>query len=349
MHERFMLAALDQAQKGRGQCAPNPSVGAVAVRHGQIIAQAWHRGAGSAHAERLLLAELPENCDDITIYVTLEPCNHWGKTPPCVDALIERRVKSVVYGYTDPNVIVVDRDTPKLLRDHGIEVVHFPMKKLQDFYESYHHWTLTKKPWVTVKFAQTFDGKIAGEGGEPVLLSNSLCAEFTHIARLKTDIILTTNRTIEQDDPALTARLKGEVTKKPVAILDRSLTLSKKQPRIFESAQHCYVYHDATLQPAPRKNCTFRGINTCDNQLDLNAVFSDLAQLGFHDVWVEAGAQLCQALHLKEIVNRTHVYLVPKILGCAAISAYHNDNLFEKSRSLHWMPMGDNVIATIDF
>lgn len=97
MHEQFLLAALEQAKLGRGFCAPNPSVGAVAVQNGNIIAQAWHRGAGTPHAEQLLLSQIPPQTPGVTLYVTLEPCNHWGKTPPCVDAIINHGIEEVVF------------------------------------------------------------------------------------------------------------------------------------------------------------------------------------------------------------------------------------------------------------
>jgi diaminohydroxyphosphoribosylaminopyrimidine deaminase/5-amino-6-(5-phosphoribosylamino)uracil reductase len=185
MHEQFLLVALEQAWLGRGFCAPNPSVGAVAVQNGKIIAQAWHQSAGKPHAEQLVLSQLPTNQNDITLYVTLEPCNHWGKTPPCVDAIIQYGIKRVVYAYSDPNPVVAANKTPHLLEQHGIEVVHHPLPVINDFYHSYRHWSTTKRPFLTAKMAQTFDGKIAGPEGERVTLSNSLCSEFTHKYPLK--------------------------------------------------------------------------------------------------------------------------------------------------------------------
>src|SRR3990167_7926676 len=171
MHEQFMLAALQQAWLGRGACAPNPAVGAVAVQSGRIIAQAFHSGAGYPHAEVLLLETLPQPCKDVTVYVTLEPCNHWGRTPPCVDALIERGIACVVYAYRDPNPIVALENTPQRLLDNGIDVVHWPMALIDAFYASYTHWIQTGVPWVTVKMAQTLDGKIAGPHGVRIPLS----------------------------------------------------------------------------------------------------------------------------------------------------------------------------------
>lgn len=349
MHEQFMLAALEQAWLGRGACAPNPSVGAVAVQFGKIIAQSWHHGAGTAHAEILLIEQLPKNCSDVTIYVTLEPCNHWGKTPPCVDAIINSGIKSVVYAYADPNPVVSANNTPALLNQQGISVLHYPLPEIDHFYESYRHWTLTHKPWVTVKLAQTFDGKIAGKLGARTLLSNSLCFEFTHKNRLHSDIILSSARTINQDDPLFNVRLLSCQRDKPIAIIDSQLTLNK-QAKVRANSTHCHVYHaDECLQINLDANCSYHAIPTHAGQLDLNAVINHLGHLGYHDVWVEVGAKLFEALHKTGLVNRTYVYLVPKILGEASTNAYGGFNIFNHASKLTWLAMGDNMIAQFDW
>ena len=179
MHKEYLLSALEQAKLGRGICAPNPSVGAVAVCQDQILAKAWHPGAGQPHAEQVLLSRMPPLCQDVTLYVTLEPCNHWGRTPPCVDAIIAYGIKRVVYAYADPNPVVSTNNTPKILADHGIEVIHYPLAEIDAFYQSYTHWLATRKPWVTVKIAQSLDGHIAGPKGTRISISNSKCAQFT--------------------------------------------------------------------------------------------------------------------------------------------------------------------------
>lgn len=351
MHEHFMLAALEQAYHGRGLCAPNPSVGAVAVQQNKIIAQAWHRGAGTPHAERLLLAELPDNCQDITLYVTLEPCNHWGKTPPCVDAIIEHGIKRVVYAYADPNPVVANNNTPMILREKGIDVLHYPMSVVDAFYQSYQHWILTKRPWVTAKIAQTFDGKIAGKGGERLQLSNALCANFTHNQRMKSDIILTTSRTINLDNPLFTVRLPDIICSKPLAILDSELTLNP-QAKALSLATHCHVYHDKKLSSTQQfsvKNCTLHGVTSVNGYLDLQTILDDLGRRGYHDVWVEAGGELFSALHQAQLVNRTHIYLVPRLLGESGIVAYHDQTMFARQHTVQWQVMNDNIIATLDW
>ncbi len=350
MHKQFLLAALDEASLGRGFCAPNPSVGAVAVRHGEIIAQSWHRGAGSAHAEILLLEQMHKNCADVTLYVTLEPCNHWGRTPPCVDAIIKQGIKKVVYAYSDPNPLVSENNTPGLLREQGIAVLHYPLPEIDQFYQSYNHWITTHKPWVTVKIAQTFDGKIALAKGARAYLSNPLCEKFTHEQRLQSDIILTTARTVNQDDPRLNVRLRARALAKPVAIIDSQLTLNP-HARVLTEATHCHVYHDAKHPVDVRyMNCSFHPMPTdLGNRLALAAIINHLGSLGYHDVWVEAGGELFNALHKASLVNRTYIYLVPKILGETAIAAYRNADVLNRPCAVTWKAMGDNMIACFDW
>ena len=360
MHEQFLLAALNQARLGRGLCAPNPSVGAVAVLNGVIIAQSWHHGAGTPHAEALVLDKLPIDCSDITLYVTLEPCNHWGRTSPCVDAIIHRGIKHVVYGYTDPNPVVCANNTPVLLSQHNIIAQHYPLPEIDDFYQSYRYWTLTHKPWVTVKMAQTFDGNIAGPLGKRILLSNELCAQFTHQNRKNSDIILTTARTVHQDDPLFTVRLPGEVSGKPIAIIDAQLTL-KPDAKLFTHAKVCHIYYDSSGVHDPERvllrtnasqknnNSVFHPMLSQSGKLDLHAVIHHLGTLGYHDVWVEAGAGLFQALHQAGLVNRTYIYLVPKILGQCATKLYADKDIFNNVSKVTWLPMGDNVIAQFDW
>ncbi len=347
MHEQFLLAALDQAWFGRGLCAPNPSVGAVAVHKGQIIAQTWHRGAGTPHAEQLLLEQLPKNIPEITLYVTLEPCNHWGKTPPCVDAIIAYGIKKVVYAYRDPNPTIIVNNTPRLLSEHDVEVLHYPLPAIDDFYQSYRYWTLTKKPWVTVKMAQTMDGKIAGAQHERVYLSNASCAQFTHKNRLHSDVILTTAQTVNQDDPLLNARIPGMDVAKPVAIIDSRMTLNP-QAKLLATASQCHIYFDEHYpMPAVHPNRSYHAVPAIQGLLDLNAVIHHLGQLGYHDIWVEAGGTLFSALHLAGLVNKTYLYIVPTVLGDSAVSAYHHADLFKKACTVTWQAMGDNMIASL--
>lgn len=347
MHEQFLLAALEQAKLGRGLCAPNPSVGAVAVQNGKIIAQAWHRGAGTLHAEPLLLAQIPPKTPGISVYVTLEPCNHWGRTPPCVDALIAHDVDEVYFAYADPNPVVAQNDSSARLRAQGIKVAQIPVPEIEEFYTSYAYWTRTHKPRVTVKLAQTLDGKIGRSRGDRVLLSNPLCAEFTHKMRAVSDIILTSARTVQLDNPKLNVRLDDKVQAKPVAIIDSHLSMNK-DALVFATASHCHIYH-LEAKSAVYPNSSFYLMPNKNQRMDLDAVIRHLGALGYHDVWVEAGGAIFSALHKEGLVHRTYLYLTPGILGEDAVSAYQQNGIFDREHKVSWNVMGDNVIACMDW
>jgi diaminohydroxyphosphoribosylaminopyrimidine deaminase / 5-amino-6-(5-phosphoribosylamino)uracil reductase len=336
MHEPFMIAALKQAWAGRGMTAPNPAVGAVAVLNGMIIAQAVtapNQGVGQPHAEQLLLDMLPDDCSHITLYVTLEPCNHWGLTPPCTAGIIQRRVKQVAYAYTDPNPLVSKNNTPDLLRQEGIDVLHYPMPEINAFYASYTHWVQTGRPWVTVKIAQSIDGKIAGKNNQRMQLSNAATSAVTHQARLHTDVILTTARTIQQDNPLLTARVGETVVQKPIAVLDRAQSLDATA-HIHDTAQKLHLYHANTAS---------------EKQIDLEAVLDDLGRIGYHDVWVEAGGRLFTALHQAQLVQRTIVYIVPDNLGPDATPLYHAAHLLSGAKEVVFEILDDNLKMTLDW
>ncbi|CEG56552.1 bifunctional diaminohydroxyphosphoribosylaminopyrimidine deaminase/5-amino-6-(5-phosphoribosylamino)uracil reductase RibD [Legionella fallonii] len=347
MHEKFLLAAFEQAKLGRGLCAPNPSVGAVAVQNGHIIAQSYHKGAGTPHAEQLLLAQIPPKMPGVSLYITLEPCNHWGKTPPCVDAIIQYGVDEVVFAYMDPNPLVAQNNSSVKLREKGIKVTHLPLEPINAFYKSYAYWIKTRKPRVTVKLAQSLDGRIGQADGGRLILSNSLCSQFTHEQRAISDVILTTARTVQLDDPKMNVRIKGTEQAKPVAIIDTHLKLNAGA-RIFSTARHCHIYH-YEHKNVSYPNSSFYSMPLNNGAMDLDSIISHLGQLGYHDVWVEAGGALFSSLHQQGLVHRTYLYIVPINLGEKAISAYQKNGLFDRAHTISWNIMGDNMIACLDW
>jgi diaminohydroxyphosphoribosylaminopyrimidine deaminase / 5-amino-6-(5-phosphoribosylamino)uracil reductase len=347
MHEQFLLKALKQALLGRGQCAPNPAVGAIAVQNGAIIAQTWHEGSGFLHAEALLLAQIPPKALGVTLYSTLEPCNHWGKTPPCVNAIIEHGIEHVVFAFMDPNPIVSKNNSTELLRAAGIKVTHCPLPEIDAFYESYAYWVATKKPWVTVKMAQTLDGKIAGIKGQRTQLSNDLCANLTHELRARSDILLTTAKTIALDNPRMTVRQNGIETSKPVAIIDSALRLNHKS-LVCSTAAHCHMYHTKG-QPVDTDGMYYHLMPQKQGAMNLDALMNHIGGMGYHDVFVEAGGQLFSALHQQSLVNRTYLYITPIVLGDEAVSAYLSQAIFDKPHKITWQVKGDNVVACFSY
>ncbi|WP_338521569.1 bifunctional diaminohydroxyphosphoribosylaminopyrimidine deaminase/5-amino-6-(5-phosphoribosylamino)uracil reductase RibD [Candidatus Legionella polyplacis] len=350
IHKIFMRLALKQAWLGKGFCSPNPSVGAVVVKDNKIIAKSYHRGFGSEHAEVSVLKKIPTNIKHLIMYVTLEPCNHWGKTPPCVNAIIAYGVYKVVYGFPDPNFIVKKNNTSKILQNAGIKVIYFPLEEVNSFYKSYDYWVKNKKPWITAKIAQSLNGKISFlKNKERCLISNKLCSEFTHKQRLYSDVILTTSKTIERDNPLLNVRLRNKSIKKPIAILDRSLSLNKDM-RVFYSAKSCYIYYDSKYDIKNIiNNCYYYPVRSSANFLDIKTIISHLGNMGYHDVWVEAGGKLFSNLHYYNLVQCTYVYIAPRLLLGKAISAFQRQIDFCRSKKIYWKIKKDNAILCIEW
>jgi diaminohydroxyphosphoribosylaminopyrimidine deaminase/5-amino-6-(5-phosphoribosylamino)uracil reductase len=297
----------------------------------------------------LVLAKIPPKTKGVTLYITLEPCNHWGQTPPCVDAIIDYGIDTVVFAYKDPNPVVARNNSSELLRKKGVKVLHIPLAEIDAFYQSYAYWTRTRTPWVTIKLAVSLDGKIAGSQGLPQQLSNALCSDFTHEKRKNSDVILSSATTIQNDNPLLNVRLANQEQGKKLAIIDSHLNLSS-DARIFTSATFCHIYHSDRLKPQMQHSkCQFHPIAETQGLLDLPHIISHLGGLGYHDVWVEVGAGLFAAFHEQGLVQQTYLYVTPTLLGGDALSGFQKTTLFEKRHHLEWIPMGNNALACFDW
>ena len=349
MHGKFLLEALAEAKLGQGLCAPNPSVGAVAVKQDKIIARAFHKGAGTPHAEQLVIAQLPANEAGVTLYVTLEPCNHYGRTPPCIDAIVQYGFSRVVFAYYDPNPIVAKNNTVGSLREHGVEVIYYALPEIDLFYQHYRYWMQTGIPWVTAKLAQSFDGKIAGAVGEQIKLTNAMCNQFTHENRLMSDVILTTARTVNADNPQMNVRLPELKCAKPIAIIDSQLALNPAST-VLSTASYCHIfYNEACKAPPPVEKRMYHPVPAENGRLSLSRVMQVLGNLGYHHVWLEAGGCLFRAMHQARLVQRTYIYLVPVILGLDAITAYGDIDILKGAKQVTWCPMDDNMRVTLDW
>ena len=346
-HAFFLKEALKEAKKAYGFTFPNPSVGALAVKNQQIIARGFHQGPGSKHAEIMVLDQLNNDTDKVCLYVTLEPCGHWGRTPPCVDAILKSGIKQVVYAYADPNPIVKAHLGITKLQQQGVAVLHYPLAEIDDFYQSYAYWHQYQKPFVINKWAQSLDAKV-GLPGQRVMLSNQIAFDFTHQGRMQSDILVTTANTVLADNPTFNVRLKNKSLDKPLAIIDSHLRLNG-QEKIFSCQRPCLIYHLADI--FPKKNIPgviYQGIQAKDSGLNLAILMQDLGKRGYHRAWVEAGPRLMYQLHQEKLVNTTHIYFCPIVLGHHGIDAFYHEMIFENQR-LQWQQMGDNMRLTIDW
>lgn len=351
-HLDFLLQTLALAKTCRGICAPNPSVGAIVVRESKVLALGVHHGPGTDHAEVMALKKLAYPIENATLYVSLEPCTHWGKTPPCIDEIKRSGIKTVVYGYSDPNPLTKKRDIEQFFKDNGIDSSLVCVDEISAFYESYHYWTKTCRPFVTAKIAQSLDGKIAGPKGERIELTGEAASTLTHLNRLRTDIILTTAKTVKHDNPKMTARYKEESIKKTVAILDSRLSLTGDE-QVFDLAKHVIVFYDKALKKEVKNSdkITYIPLSSNDEGLSLSQLLEILGEMGMHDVWVEAGGALMTHLIRQALINRLYLYIAPVFLGNTHKSAYQTNISyhFNENQTMHWDRYGRDIVGVVDF
>jgi diaminohydroxyphosphoribosylaminopyrimidine deaminase/5-amino-6-(5-phosphoribosylamino)uracil reductase len=346
----YLHQALELAKIRRGFCAPNPSVGCVIVREHKIIATGFHFAAGQPHAEPDALKKINHDAKEATAYVTLEPCCHFGRTPPCTDALIKSGVKRVVYGFRDPNPIVAGKGEAAI-KAAGIECEFVPIPEINSFYESYRYWHQTQKPFLTAKIAMTLDGKIAGKLGERIQITGAALGEYTHYCRKNTDAILTTAKTIIHDDPQMNARYENQIIPKKIYILDSDLNLPLKS-QIFHTAKSMTVFHAEEFLQDRQQALIEHGV-TCipvarkQEGLDLQQVISVMGKEGMHDVWIEAGGKSISAFLKQNLLQRALFYIAPRVMG-EGMSAFSEPFDF-RAQQVRWQQVGHDVMCDVNW
>ncbi|MFW0079415.1 MAG: bifunctional diaminohydroxyphosphoribosylaminopyrimidine deaminase/5-amino-6-(5-phosphoribosylamino)uracil reductase RibD [Coxiella endosymbiont of Haemaphysalis qinghaiensis] len=347
----YLKQALKLAKIRRGFCASNPAVGAILVKNNKIISTGFHKRSGFPHAEVEAINSAGENAKGASLYVTLEPCCHYGKTPPCTELIIKIGIKEVFYGLTDPNPIVFNKGA-QVLKQAGIDCFLVELSEIKSFYESYSYWMLNKRPWVTAKLALSLDGKVAGIKHKPVALTGEELKFYTHEFRKKSDALLTTINTILQDNPQLNVRFSNETIKKPIYILDSNLRLPLNA-RVHQTSEKLVIFH-AKSADKKRKlalsetNIRCVGIRKGKEGLDLEEVLSAIGSDGMHDLWVEAGGKCFQSFLHKKLIHRALIYIAPKILGAQAISAFQMPFVFQ-GHNIQWRQVGQDVVCDIEF
>lgn len=350
----FLNLALKQAKIQKGFCAPNPAVGSLIVdSHSNILSKAFHRGAGLPHAEiealKALDHKIPPNS---VLYVTLEPCCHWGKTPPCVEAIIQTGLKRVVYAYEDPNPLVSGKGA-HLLRQAGIQCDHIPLDSINAFYESYQHWHRTKKPFVTAKIALSLNGTIAGASGQPVQITGKELLEFTHLSRKASDAILTSVNTVIADDPQLNVRIKNAIFAKPVYVLDRHLNIPLTA-KLFHTASKLTLFHGKNIDFNVRAQLSSQGAHCIEVDettlgLNLGHILTLIGQQGIHDLWVETGGKCFASLVEKNLLQRAYIYISLRWLEHGKIAFPEGISLDSMLQTVRWRSFGRDVLCDMRF
>ncbi|MBA4397757.1 MAG: bifunctional diaminohydroxyphosphoribosylaminopyrimidine deaminase/5-amino-6-(5-phosphoribosylamino)uracil reductase RibD [Syntrophus sp. (in: bacteria)] len=319
--ERYMKRALQLARRGEKWVSPNPMVGAVIVKQNRIIGEGWHRRFGGDHAEINALRSASESIADSTIYITLEPCCHHGKTPPCVESLIAERPARIVIGMTDPNPLVCGGGIERLVEagiSTAVGVLETECRRLN---ERFIKFIQTRTPFVTLKFAQTLDGRIATAAGHSRWISSPASLKFAHALRAIHDGILVGSGTVFKDDPELTVRLvKG---RNPVRIVvDTCLSLSP-EAAVFKNQDKAKTIV-ATTEAANRKQREAlgkMGIETIlvdgdrHQRVDLDKLMVELGKRDISSVLVEGGAGVITSVLRERLADRIVVVVAPKIVG----------------------------------
>lgn len=349
----LLKTALILADIHRGFCYPNPAVGAVIVNSAtDIIARGYHQGAGKPHAEIEALKLLNMQAEGATLYVTLEPCCHWGKTPPCTKAIIEAGIKRVVYGYRDPNPLVSGKGVQQLT-DAGIACEYVQLPELGEFYASYCHWHLTQKPFVTAKIAMSLNGCIAGKNGLQLQITGNELQQYTHIKRKKCDAILTTGVTIMNDNPSLNVRIGHEAVAKPIYIIDTHLKIDINS-KIFSTAKSITIFHSPNGKSDKISRLVDLGVRCLSIEatkkgINLSDIIAHIGRDSVHDLWVEAGGRLLQSLLDARLVNKLLLYVAPKWItqGYPAFTDGINYNF--NNEKIVWQNYGNDIVGSISF
>ena len=295
--EDFMREALELARNAEGRTSPNPMVGAVIVQGGRIVAAGWHRKAGTPHAEIHALRMAGELAKGATLYVTLEPCSHYGRTGPCAKAVVEAGIKRCVIAMKDPNPLVAGRGI-KILEDAGVETVCGVLKEeARRLNEVFLKWVPEKMPFVALKTAMTLDGKIATRTGESQWITNEASRRRVHEYRDRYDSILVGIGTVLHDDPSLTARLPDGTGKNPVRIIVDSQARTPLTAKVVCDGQAKTIVAVTEQAPAERISALeAAGVEVVragkGAQVDLRALMQMLGQREICSVFVEGGGSV---------------------------------------------------------
>ena len=319
MEEKYMRRAIELAKKGEGWTSPNPMVGAVIVKNGRIIGEGWHERCGGLHAERNALASCTEPAEGADLYVTLEPCCHYGRTPPCTQAILEHGIGRVIIGSRDPNPKVSGKGAA-LLRANGVTVEEDFLKAECDAVNPvFFHYITHQTPYVALKYAMTADGKIASKTGASKWITGEEARGQVQRLRHRYRGILAGIGTVLADDPLLTCRMEGG--RNPVRILCDSRLRIPLDSRIVRTSQDVpTIVACAAADPQKKSSLEQCGIEVLElpdaqNQVDLPQLMRELGKREIDSILAEGGGTLNEALLRNGLVQRVYAYVAPKIFG----------------------------------
>lgn len=351
---KYMKMALKLAKKGRGYVKTNPLVGSVIVKNGVVLSTGYHKAYGEYHAERNAILNLKTSAQGAMLYVNLEPCVHYGKTPPCTDIIIDSGIERVVVGTLDPNPIVAGKGIDNL-RKNGVTVdVGLMERQCSKLNEIFFHNMKTKMPFVALKFGMTLDGKIATSSGMSKWITNEKARKHAHFLRSIYSGILVGINTVIEDDPMLNCRLIGK--RDPVRIvcdtnlripLDCKIVKSAKKQKTYVA---CSVENDSKIYALKEAGVEIINVGKVDGHTDLKQLLFKLYDIGIDSVLVEGGSEINYSFAESGLINAIYSYIAPKLVGGSGSKTpvggagieNLNDALNLKNESVKFL--GDNIL-----
>lgn len=356
----FMQLALDLAKQGEFTTTPNPSVGCVLVKDGEVVGKGFHAKAGEPHAEVMALREAGENARGATAYVTLEPCSHFGRTPPCAKGLVEAGVSKVIAAMCDPNPQVAGKGL-QILSDAGIEsAVGLLEENAEQLNKGFLKRMRTGKPFVQLKLAMSIDGKTAMASGESKWITGAQARADVQQYRAKASAILSTSQTVLADDPSLNVRWEElpsdvkadypqEKLRQPVRVILDSSHKVRSDFKVFSTESPVWLVgeDDYPLTGFPVFT-EYLQLDRNQGETRLQALMTELGKRQINTLWVEAGATLAGALIAENLVDELIIYMAPKLLGDQARDLCHLPNLTQLADAPLWQlqscePVGDDL------
>lgn len=316
---RFMRMALALARRGEGLTSPNPMVGAVVVKDGEVIGAGWHRGPGRPHAEAEALADCRVDPRGATLYVNLEPCNHHGRTPPCTEAIIQAGIAAVKYAVADPNPGVAGGGAARL-RAAGLTVVEgIARREALALNRSFFHFCLTGRPWVILKAAMSLDGKITTAAGESQWITGEGARRLVHRLRGRVDAVLVGRGTLVEDDPRLTSRF-GRPRRQPLKILlDSRLAVEPSANVVREAPERLIVFCTADAPAAKEGELARLGVKVFRQphrgRVALPAALAALGALGVQSLLLEGGSGVFTSFWEADLVDEFYLFYAPFFIG----------------------------------
>ena len=337
----YMSKALKLAERGRYSCQPNPRVGCVVVKNGQIVGQGFHRKSGEQHAELIALDEAAENAVGADVFVTLEPCSHSGKTPPCADALIKARAARVVVAMEDPNPQVSGQGIERLVAN-GIDVISGVCEaEAMRLNSGFIRRMKTGRPFVRLKLATSLDGRLAMASGESAWITSPAARADVHRTRLDSCAVLTGINTVLADDPKMTARLTADeldpryhlLGRQPVRVVLDSNQRLPADAALRSQAGTSWQIISAQLKQAKPEPGVF-SLPVMDGRIDLHAVLEFLGKQEINNLLVEAGGTLAAAFIEHDLVDELVVYQAPDIMGASAQAMINLPHILKMSEKI---------------